>query len=433
MRFLALLAAMLLAGPDASAATAAGTAALAPLQAHIALAGIPLEFLLFGAVLGLLAFTRLNNVAVAVGGAALITVYKLLWSAFPEGVGGAGLLAQGAHEWVGMANLLALLLGLTLLARHFESSKLPLLLPHFLPDSWLGPLALLLATFVLSSFLDNIAAAMIGGAIAHSVFRGRVHTGYLVGIVAAANAGGAGSVVGDTTTTMLWLAGVAPRQVLNAYVAAVVALAVCALPASLQQHAYQPIMKDTPPGVRVDWARVAIVAIILLTAIAANVVLSMGAKAAGAAFPFLGLALWSAILATSAWRRPDWEALPEALGGAIFLLALAWSAALMPVDALPPASWPSTLGLGFVSAVFNNIPLTALALKQGGFDWGFLAYTVGFGGSLVWFGSSAGVALAGMYPQARSVRHWVRQGWHAWLAYVLGFFAMLAVLGWHAG
>ena len=70
----------------------------------------------------------------------------------------------------------------------------------------------------------------------------------------------------------------------------------------------------------------------------------------------------------------------------------------MPVEKLPAASWQTALGLGFVSAVFDNIPLTALALKQGGYDWGFLAYAVGFGGSMIWFGSSAGVALANMYP-----------------------------------
>ena len=64
--------------------------------------------------------------------------------------------------------------------------------------------------FVLSSFLDNIAAALIGGVMAREVFRGKVHIGYLAAIVAASNAGGAGSVVGDTTTTMMWIAGVSP-------------------------------------------------------------------------------------------------------------------------------------------------------------------------------------------------------------------------------
>jgi len=103
----------------------------------------------------------------------------------------------------------------------------------------------------------------------------------------------------------------------------------------------------------------------------------------------------------------------------------------MPVEKLPLASWQTALGLGFVSAVFDNIPLTALALRQGGYDWGYLAYAVGFGGSMIWFGSSAGVALSNMYPQAKSVGRWLREGWHVALAYVIGFFFMLAVLGWH--
>jgi Na+/H+ antiporter NhaD/arsenite permease-like protein len=104
---------------------------------------------------------------------------------------------------------------------------------------------------------------------------------------------------------------------------------------------------------------------------------------------------------------------------------------MMPVDRLPAASWQTALGLGFVSAVFDNIPLTALALKQDGYDWGFLAYAVGFGGSMIWFGSSAGVALSSFFPEARSVGQWLRHGWHVAVGYLLGFAVLLAVLGWH--
>ena len=95
--------------------------------------------------------------------------------------------------------------------------------------------------------------------------------------------------------------------------------------------------------------------------------------------------------------------MPETFKGTIFLLSLVTCASMMPVEELPAASWQTALGLGFVSAVFDNIPLTALALKQGGYDWGFLAYAVGFGGSMIWFGSSAGVALSNLYPEAKSV------------------------------
>ena len=94
-------------------------------------------------------------------------------------------------------------------------------------------------------------------------------------------------------------------------------------------------------------------------------------------------------------------------------------------------SWPTTLGLGFISAVFDNIPLTKLALEQGGYDWGVLAYSVGYGGSMIWFGSSAGVAVSNLFPQARSVGAWVKGGWHVTLAYLIGFGAMLAILGWN--
>jgi hypothetical protein len=50
---------------------------------------------------------------------------------------------------------------------------------------------------------------------------------------------------------------------------------------------------------------------------------------------------------------------------------------------------------------------------------------------MIWFGSSAGVALSNMYPEAKSVGRWVRHGWHVAIAYVVGFLVMLAVTGWH--
>ena len=138
-----------------------------------------------------------------------------------------------------------------------------------------------------------------------------------------------------------------------------------------------------------------------------------------------------AIVATAALRAPQWSLLPGAFKGSVFLLALVWCASLMPVDRLPPPSWPATLGLGFLSAVFDNIPLTALAIRQDVYDWGFLAFSVGFGGSMIWFGSSAGVALSGMYPEARSLVAWVRGGWHVAIGFVAGYFVMLAVVGWN--
>jgi Na+/H+ antiporter NhaD/arsenite permease-like protein len=156
-------------------------------------------------------------------------------------------------------------------------------------------------------------------------------------------------------------------------------------------------------------------------------VLSEGEETA----PWLGLALWAAILVTSRIRPPDWSLIKPASKGAAFLVALVLAASLMPVKSLPEASWQTAFGLGLLSSVFDNIPLTVLALDQGGYNWALLAYAVGFGGSMLWFGSSAGVALTNEFPEGRSVKAWLKQGWYVAVAYVVGFAAMLFVFGRH--
>ncbi|MGQ0655417.1 MAG: citrate transporter [Betaproteobacteria bacterium] len=393
--------------------------------------GVPVDFVLFALTLIGVALFHHHTLRVALTGLVAVTLYKLAVTGFNTGPGLAGLALHLAHEWIILANLLGLLLGFALLSNHFERSKVPEVLPRYLPDDWRGGFLLLAMVFVLSSFLDNIAAALIGGTMAMAVFRRKVHIGYLAAIVAASNAGGAGSVVGDTTTTMMWIDGVSPVVVLDAYVAAVVALVVCGIPAAIQQQRYAPIIKDARVEHRVDWARVAVVAIILVSAIGANVVANLKFPAALDRFPVIGAAVWVAILVTAPWREPDWKLLPDTFKGSIFLLALVTIASMMPVEKLPAASWQSTLSLGFISAVFDNIPMTALALKQGGYDWGMLAFAVGYGGSMIWFGSSAGVAISNMYPEAKSVGRWLAHGWHVALAYVIGFAVMLALVGWN--
>jgi Na+/H+ antiporter NhaD/arsenite permease-like protein len=390
-----------------------------------------IDFLLFAATLAGVAIFHRHTLAAALIGLGVITLKKLLGTGFNEGPGLEGLYAHYAHEWVLLANLFLLLVGFALLARHFEASRVPDWMPAALPNNWTGGLVLLVLVFVISSFLDNIAAALIGATVASHVYKGGVRVGYLAAIVAASNAGGSGSVIGDTTTTMLWIAGVSPPQVFHAYVAAACALFVSGIPASRAQHRYAPIVKDPPSDLRISFRHVAVVIIVLATAIAANV----GAHQLDAhildELPLIGLAVAAAIIMTIPIARPDWAIVPGAARGAIFLLALVSAASMMPVKSLPAPSWETTFGLGFVSAVFDNIPLTALAIKQGNYDWGFLAYAVGFGGSMIWFGSSAGVAVAGVMREARSAGRWLRESGPVVLAYVAGFFLMLALLGWH--
>jgi Na+/H+ antiporter NhaD/arsenite permease-like protein len=397
----------------------------------VLLLGIPFDFVLFAAMLLGIAIFHRHTLPTALAGLLAVTAYKLSFTGFKDGAGLVGLGVHLSHEFSLLANLFLLLMGFALLSRHFEESRIPDEMPRHLPSGWKGGLSLLAIVFVLSSFLDNIAGAIIGGTVARHVFGGKVHIGYLAAIVAASNAGGAGSVVGDTTTTMMWVSGISPLSLLKAYVAAIVAFLIFAVPASLQQQRHSPLISQARRAITIDWTRVSIVAAMLIAALAANIVTNLYFPELLGRVPVLGLTVWIVLFATTPARRPDWSVLPETFKGTFFLIALVTAASMMPVEKLPTASWQAALGLGFVSAVFDNIPLTALALKQGSYDWGYLAYAVGFGGSMIWFGSSAGVALSNQYPEAKSVGRWLRHSWYVAVAYVVGFFVMLAFIGWH--
>jgi len=391
---------------------------------------VRIEFIIFGLILLGVALFHKQTFWVAVIGLSVLLSFKLAFdpnfnliehlfgtNPFSEQVMDKEL-RQG--EWGIILNLLGLLLGFALLSKIFEESGVPDILPKYLPGDWKGPFLLLVFICILSSFLDNIAAALIGGTIALVVFKNKVHIGYIAAIVAASNAGGSGSVVGDTTTTMMWIDGVSPFNVFHAYVAAGVALIFFAWFAAHQQHNYQSIQKGSIINVKIDWIKILIVALILTGAIISNFVYDM---------PALGV--WIAIIIGAFLRPIPWKEVPGSIKGTVFLLCLVFCASLMPVEELPDASWITAFALGFLSAVFDNIPLTKLCLEQGHYDWGMLAYTVGFGGSMIWFGSSAGVAITNKFPEARNVIEWVKNGWHVTAAYVLGFFALYLIVGWH--
>lgn len=390
---------------------------------------IRIEFIIFGLILLGVAVFHKQTFWVAVIGLTVLITTKLIFDpgfSFYEHLFGTTpmgdqimdkSLRQG--EWGIMLNLLGLLLGFAILSKIFEESGVPDILPRYLPGDWKGPFVLLIFVFILSSFLDNIAAALIGGTIALVVFKNKVHIGYIAALVAASNAGGSGSVVGDTTTTMMWIDGVSAFNVFHAYVAAVIALFFFAYFASQQQNKFQPIFNHVDANAKIDWVKIFCVALILAGAIIANVVYDM---------PALGV--WIAIIIGAILRPVPWEEVPGSLKGTIFLLCLVFCASLMPVEELPGASWVTAFFLGLLSAVFDNIPLTKLCLQQGHFDWGMLAYAVGFGGSIIWFGSSAGVAITNKFPEGRNVILWVKKGWHVAVAYVIGFFTLYLLLGW---
>ncbi len=289
--------------------------------------GIRVEFFLFALTLTGVAIFHRHTMYVALTGLSILLLFKYLtvpdFSIFHHIAG----FQEKEGEWRTLLNLARLLLGFAVLSRHFELSGIPDKLPHYLPNDWKGGLLLLFIIMILSTFLDNIASAMIGGSIALVVYKNRLHIGYLSAIIAASNAGGADSVLGDTTTTLMWIDGVHPVDVLHAFIASFAAFAVFGIIASIQQQKYQPIQKEATTGVQIDHGTLIIVLSILLSTILANYFFRM---------PAMGV--WAGIFIGAFFRKTPWKEISHALPGTIFLLCLVTSASLMPVNELPSAS-----------------------------------------------------------------------------------------------
>src|SRR5574338_1294171 len=138
----------------------------------VSLFGIPFEFILFGLLLLGVALFHRRALEIAVGGLLAILLFEAFVTAFPTGRGAGALLEHLRHEWVTLSNLFLLLIGFELLSNQFERSNVSDHLPGVLPDGYAGSVALLGAIFVLAAFLDNIAAAVLGGVMARHLYKG---------------------------------------------------------------------------------------------------------------------------------------------------------------------------------------------------------------------------------------------------------------------
>jgi Na+/H+ antiporter NhaD/arsenite permease-like protein len=270
--------------------------------------------------------------------------------------------------------------------------------------------------FFFSSFLDNLTTTIIFIQIASRLFQGTNLLKAGAAIVIAANAGGAFSPIGDVTTTMLWLA---QKFTVSAVVLQVFLPSLSVLLVS-NYFIGKSIVADTKDVVekpsiikRSEW----IVIILCLLSFSLPLVMTIFQLP-----PYLGLLLglgivWFAVdllrlrhhgstkLAMSIERffqKTDIGSLYFFIG---ILIAIGALRHLGILDAISSAifgndtfSFRIILGnvvIGGLSAIFDNIPLTAAAIEIVQTDvaslWTLLAFTVGVGGSLLIIGSAPGI------------------------------------------
>ena len=114
-----------------------------------------------------------------------------------------------------------------------------------------------------------------------------------------------------------------------------------------------------------------------------------------------------------------------AVGALYFVGWLGLAAVVYNPDVLGP-TW-SNIGVGFLSALIDNVPVMSAILKANpdmGLDqWMLVTMTAGIGGSLISFGSAAGVGVMGKLPGIYTFSSHMKYAWTV----LVGYFVSLAV------
>jgi Na+/H+ antiporter NhaD/arsenite permease-like protein len=286
---------------------------------------------------------------------------------------------------------------------------------------------ILIATlaFGFSAVIDNLTTTIVMVQIARRFFKGKNLLVAATAVVISANAGGAFSPVGDVTTIMLWLAGkfTALEIITWAFLPSLAILIVSTLLLRRQ------IVGDTTDEKPVTHETVVLSKSerLIIGTTFASFTLPPLAHFVGLP-PFMGLLLGVGIVglmigwfANTLPHRESHLAMDiEKLIGKVDMTSLLFFIGILfAVGALgflgildqisnsvfgeEPAFSRLVAGsvfLGAISAIFDNIPLTAAAIDIMPTDdfhlWVLLAVCVGTGGSMLVIGSAAGVVAMGM-------------------------------------
>lgn len=350
------------------------------------------------------------------------------------------------HHLFDIANILLFLMGaMTIVETIDEHQGFSIITDKITTTSKVKLLWIIaILSFFFSALLDNLTTAIVMISLLRKLVDDKQTRWLFAGmVVIAANAGGAWSVIGDVTTTMLWIGGQLPESVgiaipaliLPSFIALLVPLLI--LTFTMKGEAERPKLDtsaghgfDTTKGEKITLLVVGILGLLFVPVFKTLTHLP----------PFTGMMLSLGIVWTlteimhrkkesehkkhlsviSVLRKVDTSSVLFFLG---ILLAVA---ALQEVGHLNVmASWLSdtlnnnyaiNMAIGFLSSIVDNVPLVAAAqgmykpqmieavagagelvdfLPNGSF-WEFLALCAGTGGSCLIIGSAAGVAVMGL-------------------------------------
>lgn len=311
-------------------------------------------------------------------------------------------------------------------------------------------------TFFLSAVLDNLTTTIVVVSLLRKLIADRETRLMYVGIaIIAANAGGAWTVIGDVTTTMLWVKNKigAVEVMRDLFVASIVCLLVPLLAASRWMKGELPAIEhkvdEEDDRTIQSWHK----ALFLVLGLAGLMSVPIF-KAYTHLPPFMGMVLSLGVLwlaselvshtmdektrsstgVLAALRRVDMSSILFFLGILLAVSALGSvevlkNLAVMLQNAIGNQAIIAVI-IGLVSAVVDNVPLVAAGIEMysetpaNDTFWMLLAYCAGTGGSCLIIGSAAGVAAMGLEKidfmwYARKI------GWLALIGYLAGVVAYM--------
>ena len=294
--------------------------------------------------------------------------------------------------------------------------------------------------FFISPVADNLTTALILSTVLFTIDREKI--AFLVpgaiSIVVAANAGGAWSPFGDITTLMAWAAGKGNFiDFLYLFPAAFVGWIVTSLLLSFSvpkgQPAFDPQSQFQPQLRKGGMVVVYLGALTILTAVLGHQFFHLPAMW-GMMFGLAVLKLYSFQLKHKGAESFDiyinmrnveqdtlffFFGILSAVGALHFLGYLHYIHNLYGLI----GSTASNIGVGFLSAIVDNVPVMSAILKSSpsmGIDqWLLVTMTAGIGGSLISFGSAAGVGVMGRMPGIYTFGSHLKHSWTILVGYIV--------------
>ncbi len=320
-----------------------------------------------------------------------------------------------------------------------------------------------LLAFFISPIADNLTTALILSTVLITI--DAKNKDFLVpsaiNIVVAANAGGAWSPFGDITTLMVWVDKKAPfSEFLFLFPAAIVGWFVTAYLLS------RFIPKDNPPFAKgekkIEISEggkpiMALFGVTITSAVLSHQVLHLPAMW-GMMFGLAILKLYIYKMNREVHYDSEGIAYPKvnvfsfiakiendtllfffgilaAVGGLHFLGFLEYFTELYEDFGATPVN----IGVGFLSAIVDNVPVMSAVLKSEpnmGLDpqsqWMLVTLTAGIGGSLISFGSAAGVGVMGKLHGIYTFGSHIKLAWTVLVGYIISvaiWYLQFIVLG----